>query len=260
MKVLYLECEMGAAGDMMLSALYELIEDKAGFLSELNDAGIPGVEYTACQVSTHGTSGTHVDVMIDGEAEEYPEGGGPKNRKENKNEKRPHYTTLEYMHAMVDSLELPEETKKHIRNIYDSIAKAEAEVHGTPPGAIHFSKLGTMDAVADITGVCYALQKLKAEKIVISPIHVGCGTIQCSCGTLPVPPPAVEKLLAGAPIYGGEIEGELCTPTGAALLMYFVDDFGHAPEMTTEKEGHGMGTRSFEDRASYLKAVIGEAV
>ena len=152
---------------------------------------------------------------------------------------------------------LPMEAKKDIYSVYDRLAAAEAEVHGEPAGDIHMHKVGTLDALADITGTCYALYLLKAEKIVISPIHVGCGTVECACGTLPVPAPATEKLLTGVPTYGGEIEGELCTPTGAALLTHFADSFGPMPGILIDSVGYGMGTRTFE-RPSYVKIVEGD--
>ena len=142
--------------------------------------------------------------------------------------------------------------------MYDAIAQAEAKAHGCPVGEVHYHEVGALDAVADVAGVCYALYLLGPDKIVVSPIHVGSGTVRCAHGIMPVPAPATAALLAGVPTYGGEIKGELCTPTGAALLAHFAQSFGSMPVLNVEKVGYGVGTRQFE-QANCVRAFWGES-
>ena len=116
-----------------------------------------------------------------------------------------------------------------------------------------------MDAVADVTAVCMLLHRIGAEKIVASPVHVGCGKVRCAHGVLPVPAPATAHILRGVPTYGGRIEGELCTPTGAALLKHFVSAFAGMPVMSVDRIGYGMGKKDFK-AANCVRAMLGESV
>ena len=141
--------------------------------------------------------------------------------------------------------------------VYALIAQAESEVHGRPVDQIHFHEVGSLDAVADVVGVCLLMDMIAPERVVVSPVHVGFGEVRCAHGILPVPAPATAKLLAGVPIYGGKIRGELCTPTGAALLKRFADSCGDMPVMAVEKIGYGMGTKDFE-WANCVRAMLGE--
>jgi uncharacterized protein (TIGR00299 family) protein len=158
---------------------------------------------------------------------------------------------------VIDSLAIPAQVKADAKAVYDLIARAESTVHGQDMEHIHFHEVGTMDAVADVVTVCLLMHELGAEKIVASPVHVGSGTVRCAHGVLPVPAPATALLLQGIPVYGGEIKGELCTPTGAALLKYFVQEFGAMPPMVPQKYGYGMGKRDFP-AANCVRAVLGE--
>ncbi len=141
--------------------------------------------------------------------------------------------------------------------VYRLIADAESRVHGQPVDQIHFHEVGNLDAVADIVGVCMLMEALAPHAVLASPVHVGAGTVRCAHGVLPVPAPATALLLTGIPSYGGAIQGELCTPTGAALLKHFVRSFGPMPVMVTEKIGYGMGKKDFE-QANCVRAFWGE--
>ena len=141
--------------------------------------------------------------------------------------------------------------------VYRLIAEAEAHVHKRPVDEIHFHEVGTLDAVADVTAVCLLMERLAPEQVIASPIHVGSGTVRCAHGILPVPAPATAYLLCDVPIYGGEIQGELCTPTGAALLKYFVTSFGKMPVLYTEAIGYGMGSKDFP-AANCVRAMLGQ--
>ena len=147
--------------------------------------------------------------------------------------------------------------REQAEKVYRSIAEAEAEVHGTTPDEVHFHEVGSLDAVADVVGVCLLLEALQAEQVLVSPVHAGNGTVRCAHGVLPVPAPATEVLLRGIPWYTGDIMTELCTPTGAALLRAVASGFGSMPVMQVEKTGYGFGTKQF-DRPNCLRAFLGE--
>ena len=280
MKTLYIECNMGAAGDMLMSALYELLEDKQGFLDTMNGLGLPGVRVEAAPAVTSGIAGTHMKVTVHGEEEDehlhhhehdhghHHDHHHPHDHDHHHDHDHGHHHDHEHHHhhhatpghiaGLIDHLPLPEEVRTHAKGVYDAIAQAEAKAHGCPVGEVHYHEVGALDAVADVAGVCYALYLLKPEKIVVSPIHVGSGTVKCAHGIMPVPAPATAALLAGVPTYGGQVQGELCTPTGAALLAHFAQSFGPMPVLSVEKVGYGVGTRQFE-QANCVRAFWGES-
>ena len=147
--------------------------------------------------------------------------------------------------------------KANTAAVYELIADAEARVHDRPVSEVHFHEVGALDAVADITGVCLLMEKLSPDKVIVSPIHVGSGFVRCAHGLLPVPAPAAAYLLRGVPTYGGQIRGELCTPTGAALLKHFAASFGAMPVMRVSRIGYGMGAKDFE-AANCVRVYLGE--
>lgn len=243
MKTLYLDCSMGAAGDMLTAALLELLPDRDAFVEELNALGIPGVGFSAEKCEKCGILGTHMAVTVYGEEEsDHPH----------------HHGHLGDIRGIVSSLPIPTMVKLDILSVYEEIAQAESHVHGVPVEQIHFHEVGTMDAIADVTAVCLLLHRLAPDKIIVSPVHVGSGQVRCAHGILPVPAPATAYLLRGIPIYGGSIAGELCTPTGAALIKHFATEFGEMPVMTVSAIGYGMGKKEFP-RANCVRALLGES-
>ena len=293
MKTLYIECHMGAAGDMLMSALYELLEDKEGFLNTMNGLGLPGVHLEAVQGASGGISGTHMKVTVHGQEElehdhdhhhhhdhEHPHDHDHHHDHDHEHhhdhehdhahdhshghehdhdhEHHHHHATPGHIAEIIDALALPDEVKANARGVYDAIAQAEAKAHGCPVGDVHYHEVGALDAVADVTGVCYAISLLKPDRVVVSPIHVGGGTVKCAHGVMPVPAPATANLLSGVPVYGGEVMGELCTPTGAALLTHFAQSFGPMPPMTVDAVGCGVGTKVFAGRANCVRVFLGE--
>lgn len=142
--------------------------------------------------------------------------------------------------------------------VYGLIADAESKAHGMPVTQIHFHEVGTMDAVADVTAVCLLMHEIAPDEVIASPVHVGSGTVHCAHGILPVPAPATAHILRGVPSYGGQIDGELCTPTGAALLKHFVTRFGPMAAMSTEAIGYGMGKKDFP-QANCVRVMLGES-
>ena len=314
MKTLYIECAMGAAGDMLTAALLELMPDKEAALAKLNAMGIPGVVFEAEPSAKCGITGTHMRVLIHGEEEgavpcghthahedhhehdhahEHHHEHEHDHAHEHHHEHEHHAHTHAHAHVQEDAhchdsdahdhahhhehdahhhahhgmaeirsliaeLAVSETVKEKALAVYQSIAEAESKVHGAEVDQIHFHEVGSMDAVADVTAVCLLMELLAPEQVIVSPIHVGSGTVLCAHGRLPVPAPATALILEGMPIYGGSVQGELCTPTGAALLKTFADSFGPMPPMTVAKTGYGMGTKDFE-QANCLRAMLGES-
>lgn len=254
MRTLYLECGMGAAGDMLTGALLELLPDQDGFLERLNGLGIPGVHYSRESSVRCGIRGTHITVTADGaeEDERMHDHEGM-----HADHQHSHHCMHEITQTVSERMEVPEEVKRDILAVYQLIAEAESHVHGVPVEEIHFHEVGTMDAIADVTAVCLLMHELHPDQVIASPIHVGSGQIRTAHGILPVPAPATAWILRGVPISSGEIEGELCTPTGAALLRHFVKEYGPMPVMRMEGIGYGMGRREFA-AANCVRAMLGE--
>jgi hypothetical protein len=249
MKILYIDCNMGAAGDMLMSALLELHEDADRFIERLNSVGIPNVNVIKNTSVKCGITGTHIDVTVNGGSED-------EHMHEHHHDHSHHHTGMHEIEHIIKRLDLPEKVRGDISAVYRLIADAESRAHGCDIEHIHFHEVGTMDAVADITGVCMLMHELAPDKVVVSPVHVGCGQVRCAHGILPVPAPATAHILKDVPIYGGSIQGELCTPTGAALLKYFADEFGNMPVMRVSGIGYGMGAKDFET-ANCLRVMLG---
>jgi uncharacterized protein (TIGR00299 family) protein len=274
MKTLYLECSMGAAGDMLSAALYELLDDKEAFINKINNSGIPKVTVNAEPMTKCGILGTHMNVLVDGVSEgeehdhhhehvhehehhhEHEHEHDHHHDHEHEHHHEHHHSSLKDIEDIIDALNIPENVKTDAKNVYAMIAEAESNAHGKPVSEIHFHEVGTMDAIADITMVCMLMNELKADKIVASEIHVGSGHVHCAHGILPVPAPATAFILRGVPFTAGHIKGELCTPTGAALIKYFAAEFGEMPVMTVDKIGYGMGKKDFE-QANCVRAFLG---
>ena len=265
MKTLYIDCGMGAAGDMLTAALLELMPDPDAFITKLNSIGIPDVKYSKDRVEKCGIGGTHVSVSIHGveegeEMHDHHHSHEHIHMGEHEHEhhhEHSHNSLSGIEHIVKDHLSLPQKVKEDVLSVYKLIAEAESHVHGVPVTDIHFHEVGTMDAIADITAVCLLMNELSPDEVISSPVHVGSGQVRCAHGILPVPAPATAWILRDIPIYGGEIKGELCTPTGAALLKHFVTKFGDMPVMRTTGIGYGMGKKDFP-RAICVRVLIGE--
>lgn len=272
MKTLYLDLSMGAAGDMLAAALLELLPDPDSFLAELNGLGIPGVRYQRERAVKCGVTGTHLAVTVDGEEEHSHDHHPHDHRHEHHHDQGTHDHEHRHGHEhgshhhsgihdiahIILDLALPSKVKDDVMAVYALIAQAESHVHGAPVTEIHFHEVGTMDAVADITAVCLLMDRLAPDLVTASPVHVGSGQVRCAHGILPVPAPATAHILRDVPIYGGQIQGELCTPTGAALLRHFAAQFGPMPLMRTQAVGYGCGKKDFE-AANCVRAMLGEA-
>ena len=278
MKTLYLECNMGAAGDMLAAALLELHPQPEEFVRRMNSLGIPGVEFSAQPAVKCGITGTHVSVTVHGEEEESQdvhlhhhdhhhdhEHAHDHDHEHHEHEHHEHdhghghhhHAGMGDIRHILSHLDIPQDVREDAEEVYELIALAESHAHGRPVEEIHFHEVGTLDAVADVVAVCWLIHDLAPEQILASPIHVGWGQVRCAHGILPVPAPATAHILRDVPTYGGSVEGELCTPTGAALLKHFAQSFGPSPVMRVEKIGYGMGKKDFE-AANCLRAMLGE--
>ncbi len=243
MRTLYIDCQMGAAGDMLSAALYELVDKER--IHILNSLHIPHVEFVPEESFKCGIKGCHMKVLV--------------HEKEEMNHSYAHHHGyhLHDIEHIVSHMDIKDSVKKDIMAIYTLIAQAESEVHHKPIQDIHFHEVGSLDAIADVSAVCVLMNALQVEKVIASPVHVGSGSVKCAHGILPVPAPATASILRGVPIYSTNIKGELCTPTGAALLKYFVSSFEAMPMMKVDKIGRGCGMKDFE-KANMVTVYLGE--
>lgn len=287
MRTLYFDCGMGAAGDMLTASLYELLnnEERKLFIEKMNTVGIPKIKYEAEASTKCGIVGTHMKVTVDGmeemehhhhheghdhhheghdhhheEHDHHHEGHDHHHGEHDHHEENHHHhhSSMADIEAIFNTIDIPQKVKEGAVSVYKLIAEAESASHGVAVSEIHFHEVGSMDAIADVTAVCLLLDMLKPDKIIASPVHVGSGHVHCAHGILPVPAPATAYVLKDVPIYGGGVKGELCTPTGAALLKHFVNEFGEMPVMKVEKIGYGMGKKDFS-AANCVRALIGNS-
>lgn len=286
MKTLYIECNMGVAGDMLMGALLELTENREAFLEQMNHLGLSEVVVKSHLETKCGIQGTHISVTVHGIEEEsadaqrehshgdchehghshehdHSHGHSHENDHEHEhghNHSHGHsHMSLKEIELQIDNMNLPVKVKEDAKNIYKMIAEAESNAHGKSVDEIHFHEVGRKDAIADIVGCCILMNQLNPERVVVSPINTGFGQVRCAHGIMPVPAPATAFLLKGIPSRAGNIEGELCTPTGAALVKYFGEVYTYQPEMVVEKTGYGMGNKDYP-AANCVRAVLGEGI
>ncbi|HPO17014.1 MAG TPA: nickel pincer cofactor biosynthesis protein LarC [Candidatus Hydrogenedentes bacterium] len=238
MRTLYLDCFSGISGDMTVGALIDAGADIGALRAALESLNVPGFTISAEKVIKNGISATQFRVLLH-------------------EHEHPH----RHLHHIVDIIQcaaLPEPVKQAAIQTFTRLADAEATVHGTSPEKVHFHEVGAVDAIVDIVAAHLALHLLGIEQVVASPLHVGAGSVKCAHGWMPVPAPATALLLQGKPTYGGEVEGELTTPTGAAIVAQCAASFGGIPAMTVENIGYGAGTRDIPGRPNVLRVFIGQ--
>jgi len=280
MKLLYLDCGMGAAGDMIMGALVSLLnkEEQESFIKEINNIGLSGVEVILSEDEKCGIRCSHISVKVHGEEEmchdvkermtkvdstceqnwhTHQNVCSEKHSDEHNHDHHPHHhTTLKEVFEIVDNLSIADKAKEDVKNIYKIIAEAEGKVHGAEPGAVHFHEVGMMDAITDVTGVALLINRIGADKIVSSPVNTGFGKVKCAHGILDVPAPATAEIIKGMPTYAGRHEGEMCTPTGAAIIKYFTDEYGDNPITIETGSGYGSGNKNF-DEPNVVKVFFG---
>ncbi len=237
MKTLYFDCFAGASGNMILGALIGAGVDAEALKGELGKLNLPEFELAVEKVDRSGISSTHVGVRIPDE------------------KKHRHLPEIE---RIIRSSELSNNVKERAIAIFKRLAVAEAFVHGVGLEKVHFHEVGALDAIIDIVGACIGFEMLGIEQFACSKIHVGSGFVEMAHGKFPVPPPAVAELLKEVPFYSTEIEGELITPTGAAIITAICNSYGRIPELKLEVSGYGAGTRTYEKFPNVLRVMIGE--
>lgn len=237
MRTLYFDCFAGASGDMILGAMVAAGVDKDELRKQLSLLNVDGFDISFDVVDRSGLSATYARVET---AHEH---------------KHRHLSDIK---EIIERSGVSESVKSVAVKIFTRLAEAEARVHNEPVDHVHFHEVGALDAIVDIVGAAICFDLLKIERFVSSSLHVGSGTIQMAHGRFPVPPPAVAELLKGVPFYSTDIQGELLTPTGAAIITTVCQDFGPIPRMTTDVTGYGAGTRQYKDFPNVLRVLLGE--
>lgn len=244
-KVLYFDCFAGASGDMIVGALLDLGLDQETFKGELAKLQLKGYKLKIQKVVKAGFSATKFDVMDEAGEQEYG----------NHHKLSPHRNLTEIV-EIIENSDIATPIKVKSVAVFQKLARAEAKIHGTLPEEVHFHEVGAIDAIVDIVGAVTAMYLLEIDKIVVSPLPLGRGFVNCQHGVIPVPAPATLELLTGMPTYGSKHNGETVTPTGAAILATLCDAYGSMPQLNILKVGYGAGTRDF-GVPNVLRAIIG---
>ncbi len=237
MRTLYFDCFAGASGNMILGALAAIGLDQPEFRRQIDLLGISGYEIEFTTVERSGISSVYADVRV------------PQEHR---------YRHIDDIEKIINDSALSENVKKKSLAIFRRLAEAEGKVHGIDTSKVHFHEVGAMDAIIDVVGSCIGFEMLGIERFVCSKIHVGSGFVNMEHGKFLVPPPAVCELLREIPIYSTEVQGELITPTGAAIISTLCDSYGLIPDMSTEVVGYGAGTRTYEKFPNVLRMMVGE--
>jgi uncharacterized protein (TIGR00299 family) protein len=237
-RILYLEPVGGIAGDMFLAAALDLGVPLAALEAPLRSLRVPGWRFAVKKDERHHLFGTHLDVLVDAQ------------------ENHPHRSWAD-IDGLIAGSALSAGAKEKARRVFRLIGEVEARIHGTTLNAVHFHEVGAVDSIVDICGAAVALELLGDPQVYCAPPPLGGGTVRIAHGTVPVPVPATLELLRDVPV-SFEGQGELTTPTGAALVKAFAT-VAPPPQLVVEKVGYGVGTKDWADRANVLRATLGRA-
>lgn len=240
MRIAHFDCFSGISGDMVLGAFVDAGLPVAKLRRELAKLGLDGYTISAERVTRHHLAGTQVHIRV------------------SKSASQPH-RNLKTILKLISSSALSKRVKADASAVFTRLGEAEAAVHDTSIDKVHFHEVGAVDSILDIVGAAVAMAELGIERVTSSAVPLGSGTIEVAHGILPVPAPATMRLLTGVPVYQSDVEHELVTPTGAAILTHYAADFSGFPAMTVEVIGHGAGSRDFPGRPNLLRVVIGES-
>jgi uncharacterized protein (TIGR00299 family) protein len=267
MRIAYLDCFSGISGDMFLGALVD-----AGVRFDLLEKTVADLDIDAklelSRVDRAGISATKVDVVVHGEKDmprdefwaSHAEAHNHPAGKADRSAGQRHGRHLKEILGIIGAAPISKDAKATASNIFKVLGEAEAKVHNVDVERIHFHEVGAEDAIVDVVCAAVGAEALGVERFVSSSLNVGGGTVKCSHGVMPVPTPATLELLKDAPIYSGDIQKELVTPTGAAIVKVLVSSFQARPQMTTDKVGYGAGSRNFAGQANVLRLSVGETV
>lgn len=282
MRTLYLDCFAGASGDMFIGALLDCGLDFELLKAELVKLGVEGYELSLTRVDRSGINSAKFDVHLNSEVHHHHDHSHEHHHDHSHEHTHEHHHHHEHSHEVnpqsaihnphshdhrslstikhiISSSALSASVKERALTIFQRIGEAESKIHGIPIETVHFHEVGAVDSIVDIVGACIGLEALKIEQIISAPLHVGSGTFNCAHGTYPVPGPATAELLKGVPSYSKDIDGELVTPTGAAIISTLAVSYGNLPAMKIERVGYGAGTRSYPKFPNVLRAIIGES-
>jgi uncharacterized protein (TIGR00299 family) protein len=238
MRAIYFDCFAGISGDMVIGALLDLGADHETLGAQLSTLGLGGYKLKAGRVKRSQIAAMKFDVELDGT-------------------KQPARTLFD-IREIIGRSKLSDGVKARSLEVFERLAEAEALVHATTIDRIHFHEVGAVDSIIDTVGAMIGLELLGAERFYASPLRVGRGSVQTEHGLLPVPAPATAELLRGAQVYGGNIDGEFVTPTGAAIVTTLCKEFGSLPEIEIHRVGYGAGSRNPEGLPNVLRLVMGE--
>ena len=244
MKILYFDCSSGISGNMTIGALLEIINDENYLLNELKKLNIDGYEIKISKKVKNGITGTYVDVLLEHEHHHKHK----EHNHENEHTHHHEHRNLSDVNKIIDNSTLNEEVKKLAKKIFLRVAKAESKVHNKPLEEVHFHEVGAIDSIIDIVGTAILINKINPDKIVSSTVNDGYGFIECAHGKMAVPVPATSEIFSNSNVKFRQIEidTELVTPTGAAIIAELATDFMPLPEMQVEKIGWGSGSKDLQ--------------
>jgi uncharacterized protein (TIGR00299 family) protein len=239
MRQAYLDGSSGISGDMFLAALIDAGLEPERLLQELRKLPLGDYEFKHTRVMRGGLVGRRVEIQV----------AGPQPERR-----------LADIEALLGKASFPGKAKEQALRVFRRLAEVEGRLHNLPPGEVHFHEVGAVDAIIDIVGASVGLELLEVSRLVCSPLNVGGGRVQAAHGSLPVPAPATAELLKEVPIYSSGVEGELVTPTGAAIVSTFADSYGHLPPLKVERIGYGAGSKDFTGLPNLARLFIGRSV
>lgn len=221
---------------MTLGALVDAGADLAAMNRAVGSMGLPGCRLVATEVKKHALRATQVTVEYEPEHK---------------------HRHLHHILALLDAAELTGRQRQTARKIFTRLAEAEAKVHGVAIEKVHFHEVGAADSIADVVGAAVGLDLLEIDRIVASPVAIGHGRVRIAHGEVSIPAPATAELLCGIPTAQSQVEAELTTPTGAAILAALAERFGPMPSMTLRRIGYGAGRTDLPEQANVLRLVLG---
>lgn len=266
MKTLYFDCSSGISGDMVLGALTELVGDENYLIKELQKLNIDGFKIEISKSMKKGITGTHVNVIVDGE-DEYGHVHHPGDHGHDHHHDHGHghhhdhvHRNLDDVNAIIDNSSLNERTRDLARRIFLRVARAESKVHNKPLDQVHFHEVGAIDSIIDIVGTAILINKINPDRVLSGIVNEGYGFIECAHGTMSVPVPATSEIFAasGVKFRQIDVDTELVTPTGAAIIAELAEEYIPMPSMSVSGIGWGAGTKDLKI-PNLLKVYLGDS-
>jgi len=251
----YFDCFSGASGDMILGALLDAGLDFKALQAQLSKLNLDEYDISEEQVLRSGIGGTKFNVILHDQAQSHDHDHAGDDHEHTHNHS---HRNLGDVKQIIEESPLSSRVKEQSIEIFTRLAQAEAKVHRSTVERVHFHEVGAVDAIVDIVGACIGFEILGIDEIYCSELVTGSGHVHCAHGTMPVPAPATAELIQGVPTRAGNIQKELLTPTGAAILVTLAESFGPRPGFTSTSTGYGAGTRDFHGQPNLLRVFIGD--